>query len=942
MRHPGGCLLLTLLAGLAPGGARGDVPSPDMFYGTTIASLSFRGDAPLNEKALAALTSLVPGKTLSPGAIRTSLRNLFATQRFADLAVEASPSPEGTSVVIVYSAAPRIAHLAITGPVLPRRGKLRDALPLGPGDPWAPDRVDTFEKSLKAVLRAQGYFAAKVDTLVEAGEDDTSVDVRFEIQAGEPARAAAPEWIGVTAPLSAADFAGRARVRQGGLYRPSRARDDADRYAVLYHKRGYARAEVRFESERYDAASNTATPRYRVFVGPLVVLTVLGAPLAEVRDHADSPWAKGEPPDEEAVHKLAEGLKRTYQEKGYARAKVDVSFDTTEEAEAAAFAIQKGARYSISRVSVQGVTALRRKDAEAVLRTQPRGLVELGRLVDQDVAQDVDAIAGLYRSEGFADVVVRKPEIADGPSPFTLDVTFRVEEGRRTLVGGRQLTGASLIPAAELERLVELKPGSPFNEPVVYADLARLRAAYLDRGFVDSRVESEVKISRPDPPAPQQAFVTYTIVEGEPVTFGKTIIRGNRTTRTSIIRRDLAHAEGQPFSLTKLLDTQQNLSRLGVFQTVELSSFPTDLETRSRAVAVTVAESKPWSFLYGLGAEYDENASPRLNPRLSFSATYGNLFGRALSVGGEFRYSPRDKRAVFTAADRDLFNVKIPIRLSVFTLNDVRPDFEVRRRGAFIQGEKRLTSALKVALAYQYEIVTPTAANPAILSTLERENQQISISSIGPGLLYDTRDDQVDPRSGVFATANLKYAFPLFAADARFLKLAAQATLYRPWRKTRFALSVRAGGIVPFGPCDPVVTPGCPPNLQVPIAERLFAGGRSSHRAFGLDQLGIDGETVSVAPNGTRSGYGGNGLLVANFEWRIPVFGGFGVAIFVDAGNVWADVNHIELSQIRTGAGLGLHYLTPVGPIRLEYGLKLDKKPTEDAGAFSFSIGFPF
>ncbi len=83
-------------------------------------------------------------------------------------------------------------------------------------------------------------------------------------------------------------------------------------------------------------------------------------------------------------------------------------------------------------------------------------------------------------------------------------------------------------------------------------------------------------------------------------------------------------------------------------------------------------------------------------------------------------------------------------------------------------------------------------------------------------------------------------------------------------------------------------------------------------------------------------------MLIGNAEWRIPVAGGFEVALFLDAGHVWADPTNVNLGAIRTGAGIGLHYLTPVGPLRLEYGLKLDRKPGEDAGAFAFSVGYPF
>ena len=136
-------------------------------------------------------------------------------------------------------------------------------------------------------------------------------------------------------------------------------------------------------------------------------------------------------------------------------------------------------------------------------------------------------------------------------------------------------------------------------------------------------------------------------------------------------------------------------------------------------------------------------------------------------------------------------------------------------------------------------------------------------------------------------------------------------------------------------PPDPVL---CRPNLIVPVPERLFAGGSSTHRAFARDDLGIPGETL----NADGVGEGGTVMLIGNVEWRIPVVSSFEVAFFFDIGNVWADPKSVDLGLLRSGAGLGLHYQTPVGPIRLEYGLKLDRKPGEDAGAFAFSVGYPF
>ena len=207
-------------------------------------------------------------------------------------------------------------------------------------------------------------------------------------------------------------------------------------------------------------------------------------------------------------------------------------------------------------------------------------------------------------------------------------------------------------------------------------------------------------------------------------------------------------------------------------------------------------------------------------------------------------------------------------------------------------------------------------------------------------MTWDRRDDPLNPRSGLYVTADLKYAFPFLAADANFLRALLQAALTRPYGVTRFVFGFRGGVIWNYQPCtvvppDPVL---CRPNLIVPVPERLFAGGSSTHRAFARDDLGIPGETL----NADGVGEGGTVMLIGNVEWRIPVVSSFEVAFFFDIGNVWADPANVDLSLLRPGIGMGLHYQTPVGPLRIEYGLKLDRKPGEDAGAFLFAVGYPF
>ncbi len=939
MRTVSGRAALLVLCLAAPP-VKAAPPPEGGLWGRTVTSLSFRGDGVLDEKRMAGLTELGPGKILTEGAVRITLRNLFATRRFSDLAVEAAPSGDGVAVAVLFAAAPRIASLAVTKGI-PARGRVLDAMGLGTGDPWEADRLPAVEEAMRRALKDAGYFEAGVSAVVDAGADETSVDARFDVRPGRRAIAGAPQWDGSLAPLGAEVFRAKAKMKEGKPYKKTTAREDAERFESEVHRRGYSRAEVRLENEPYDATTAVVSARYSVFVGPLVVLEVTGEDEAVVRGHAESPWHKGEPPDEDAVERLRLALKRSYEEKGYAKASVKVAFDTQPDREVVAFAIDKGARWHLERVDVTGTAGLPPRKVQSALETRPRGVLEAGRYVSDEAARDRDALATLYREGGWRDARVGPPSLADGKGEHALDVTFAVDEGVRTVVRRTAFEGIRLVPEKDLLPRLSVKPGVPYSDSAVSGDAALLQSLYVDRGFVDAKVEVTARFSGPEPPESEGADVTYAVTEGKPVLFGKTIVRGIRKTKPFVVEDRIANPEGSPFSLTKLLDTQQALARLGIFDRIDVTTFETDPETMSRSVLVTVSEARPWSLTYAVGVEYNPQSTGSLNDqlslRLSLGVTYNNLFGRALEVGVEGRASNTDPRLIFTARDRSFFGGKIPLSFAVYQTTDVpSTSYDVKRTGTFVQAEYRLSKTLRTGLRVQYELVNPSA-DPG-LGADQRANQESRIASVSGGVTLDKRDDPLNPRSGFLLGTDLKYAFPLLAADAHFFKVLSQAGLYRPWGKTRFAFSLRGGVIWNFAPCLDPTGVNCASNVIIPVPERFFAGGSSTHRAFSLDNLGIPGQTL----NADGVGEGGNALLIANAEWRLPVASGFEVAFFVDVGNTWADPTYINLSQVRTGAGIGLHYLTPVGPLRLEYGVKLDRKPGENAGAFAFAVGYPF
>jgi len=312
----------------------------------------------------------------------------------------------------------------------------------------------------------------------------------------------------------------------------------------------------------------------------------------------------------------------------------------------------------------------------------------------------------------------------------------------------------------------------------------------------------------------------------------------------------------------------------------------------------------------------------------------------------------------------------MPLQVTVFQTNTLRQGAHLQQRGTYVEVSKVAAAQTRFSLRYEYRIskcvietdsddVCALAAE-ALIPGLDRSITNIKISSITPTFFWDRRDDPLDPHRGFLSSASVEYAFRALAADAHFLKEFAQGSWYLPVStRSVFAISGRVGVIQDLGG---------PPGLDgerltgVPLSERFTGGGESSQRAFATDLLGVtcsdprDGgidctPTLVKLPNDGVAPVGGRGLLLFNSEYRFPIVGAFGGAVFVDAGNVYADTR-LRFNKLRYGAGAGLRYLSPVGPVRFDVGWKLhrrilyfddDLNPVyEKPFAYFITLGFAF
>jgi len=344
---------------------------------------------------------------------------------------------------------------------------------------------------------------------------------------------------------------------------------------------------------------------------------------------------------------------------------------------------------------------------------------------------------------------------------------------------------------------------------------------------------------------------------------------------------------------------------------------------------IDVEEALTRSVSYGVGWDSVSRAL------ISFSWSHLNLWGRgrSLSISTDLSSKDTDFELLYRAP-KNLGILRVPTWIAIYRDDEDRTEYTVLRRGLWAEFGDRWRKPFRIIPRYDYAIVRSDAP-PEVESDLEREDQDISISSITPILEWDTRDDPLVPRRGLYASLQPQFAFEAFAADAEFDKVTLLASGYLPAGRSVLAGALRIGGIHPRSP-QTADSPS-PDNLQVPIGVRYFAGGRISNRAFPTDYLGAEG---TFGDDG--SPIGGAGMLTTNLELRFPVTEAVGGVLFVDGGNVWPSWRDVNTAEMRWGAGLGVRVETPMGPFRLEYGWKLDPREGESKGELFFSFGNPF
>ena len=867
------------------------------------------------------------GRPFSRAAVRESVARLWALGQFDQVWAEEVPGPGGVRVRLHVVPRPTIRQITWDGETGLDIADLVAAADLFLGGDAGRARLDRARQAILDLYAREGYFQAAVEIQDRSRPETASHDLTIRLHAGVRARIGAIRVQGSSQP----DVERQLKLHAGDAYSQRTVAQRVRATEEALRKEGYYTAHIALTGATWDPATNRVPLDIEAGLGPQYTVSfsgVMALKEATLRDKLS--FADAGVVDELETDTSARQIEAAYRDQGYAFAQASgtlrnstIHFDVTE-----------GHRVTIHAITFSGNTAFPADQLRKKMQDHLPGLFDKGLFHQETLDRDVLVLTAFYRVEGFTDVAVGPADIQFTDDRRQVEIAIPIHEGPRLAIGRIDVTGAVVVPAEDLVRALPFKPGDAWNTERESEARRSLTRLYGQKGYLGVRIDFEP--TRED----ERVNLAVRIREGMQTRVGRILVTGLVETREDTVLRELTMHSGDPFAPDQLVESERWLSELGIFDSVQVGPIQPP-SAPFVDIEVTVREGKPWRVEFGGGYSFIsstgvENTSSGLAPGPGWEGFvqvgYENLFGRAHAVTVRELYTQHGDRTDVTYTIPHLFGTRLKGDMSLYRF--YWNQFDYKQNGAGIStgvarylfpeaftDRYRLTLSLRYDLQWvdQYDVspslssIGPTGVVPGISVT----------GKVTPSATLDYRDNPFDPKRGSFHTASLSLAGPYFGSQNNFVKAYAQTVWFFDWlAPTTIAVGLRLGAATPYGSSD-----------ALPNQDRFYTGGSTSVRGYPQDLVG---------PLSGNTPLGGNALVIANLEYRFPIWEWLSGVAFVDTGAVAPEVGSLQASDFKTGVGGGLRIRTPIGPIRFDAGYGLNSIPGESRWQFYFAIGQAF
>ncbi|WP_414664337.1 BamA/OMP85 family outer membrane protein [Horticoccus sp. 23ND18S-11] len=578
-----------------------------------------------------------------------------------------------------------------------------------------------------------------------------------------------------------------------------------------------------------------------------------------------------------------------------------------------AFKLTPGPRYYVADVEFTGLTALAPAKARSLFRFESAlfGSARTNPFSPSRVARAADALTGELRQRGYAESDVRVENQADDQTGRVV-VRVTVREGVRWVVRDVQFQRDETLEV-ELPAAAQWL-GQPWSMTLQEDLREAVRRAYYVKGFPDLGVHVEAEAD-PAQDGVKGATVVATIVPGPRVTVGRIRLEGNAHTKESVLRRRVRLEPGDALDLVALEQARYRISRLGVFEAVDLRTEPADGPVRDPVFKLRESPRYETNLLMGYGS-YEQARAGVEHRQLNF-------FGLAHQGRIALVQSMKSSSGDMTYTVPELFGESLDGTARLFGLQ--------RREIAFLRQEFGLNLSLKRPVRAIAGEATAGYTFQALrnrrnaLATRDTDDRQFNVASVNVGLSGDRRDNPLRPRRGYHWSAQVESADPRLGGQSTYQRYEVAGAYHTGWGGGRwFHVALSHGVITTFGS----------DGSTLPVNKRFYPGGDSTIRGY---------QRGEAAPRGADGLFvGAKSYLLGNLELEQAVTPNWSAVAFVDALGSTESLKDYPFAEKLYSAGLGVRYQTLIGPLRLEYGRNINPRPADPPGTWHFSIGFPF
>ena len=647
-----------------------------------------------------------------------------------------------------------------------------------------------------------------------------------------------------------------------------------------------------------------------------------------VKSLKDSGIGEGLPFDRALIDRAEQEIKRQYLSRSLYGAEVVTTITPTERNRVnVSFTMTEGDAAKIKAIRIVGAKVFKESELTGLMDLTTSGWLtwytKNDRYSRAKLNADLDNLRAYYLNRGYLEFNVENAQVTISPDKQDISINITVKEGQPYTVTAVRLDGEYLGKDDEFKQLIGIRAGEPYRAAAVTATTKAFTDRFGTFGYAFARVEARTEIDR----ANGQVAVVLAADPQRRVYVRRIDVAGNTRTRDEVVRREFRQLESSWYDGERIKKSRERVDRLGYFKDVEVNE--NEVAGTADQVDLTISVTERPTGNLQLGVSF--SSADKL--ALSASVKQDNVFGSGNYLGLEINTSKTGRSLVFSTVDPYFTVDGISRGIDLFyrtsrPFNSLGDQYQIANPGGAIRFGVPFSEYDTVFFGIGIE-QTNIGSSTGIPAQYFNYRQLYGANStslpLTLGWARDQRDSAISPTAGRYQRVNVEWSI---AGDVRFVRTNAQYQQFFPlWQKLTLGVNGEIGWGIGQG------------SRPYPVFKNFYGGGLGSVRVFEQNSLGV------IDPTGAY--IGGARKINLNTELYFPVPGtgndkSLRIFAFADAGNVWREGEKITADSFRASAGLGLSWISPVGPLKLSWGAPLKKQPTDRIQRFQFQIGTAF